>query len=324
MATRLKGTTGGVQDSERYQVYRAYEDIMRKRYPGAETHVGMQFWGTNTLETTGLHNEVLFHTGLLGSAVKLGRDLRTMPPMATYETVDQVVADYEVAGIGFEYYPDELEDMLYDDVILDKIGDLPILQADLEEDEHFNVYNNGETLVGGWNKKKLFVDGNGSDFLETIGQKGVSLGGNIIKTAGGPSFHMISLIDQYGENFVNEEGRLSPLKAERIMCSLQNKRLLDMYYGAAYNIEQSNPDIPNPALANPNVIATHRIANANDIVVFFEGWQDDLKERSKFRGQTMTETVGNLTEKRVVSIIRSRYAYYWHFNRRVLLIKGAA
>lgn len=323
MAERLKALTQGFQDSKRYQVYRAYEDIIRKNYPGVENMVGAQFWGTNTLETTGLHNEVLFHTGLLGSAVKLGRDLRTMPPMASFETVDQVVADYEIAGIGFEYYPDELDDMLYSDVILDKIGDLPILQADLEEDEHFNVYNNGEVLTGGWTNTPLFVDGT-TNFLQVIGYKGENFGSNIIESAGGPSFHMISLIDQYGENFVNEEGRLSPIKPERIMCSPQNKRLLDMYYGAGSNIEQNDDRIPNPALSRPQVIATHRRAQPNDIIVFYEGWQDDLKERSKFRGETMTETVGNLTEKRVVSIIRSRYAYYWFFNRRVLLIKGAA
>lgn len=323
MAERLFGTSPGVQDSQRFQVYRAYEDIIRKRYPGVENMVGSQFWGTNTLETTGLHNEVLFHTGLLGSAISLGRDLRTMPPMAQFETVDQVIADYELGGIGFEYYPDELEDMLYDDVILDKIGDLPILQADFEEDQHFNAYNNGETLTGGWTADPLFVDGS-TDFLQIIGDQGVNYGSNIITTAGGPSYHMISLIDQYGENFINEEGRLSPIRPERIMCSMQNKRLLDMYYGAGSNIEQNDDRIPNPALSRPNVISTHRLATANWIIVFFEGWQDDLKERSKFRGQTMTETVGNLTEKRVVSIIRSRFAYYWFFNRRVLLIKGAA
>jgi hypothetical protein len=323
MATKLNAHTTGVQDSNAQQVWRAYESIMRKRYPGVEDMVGAQFWGTNELATTGLHNEVLFHTGLLGSAAKLGRDLRTPVPMATYETIDQVVADYEILGIGFEYYPDELEDFLYPEVVLDKLGDLPLLLADAEEDEHFAAYNNGETLTGGWTGDPLFVDGS-SDFLQVIGRPGVNLGSNIITTAGGPSYHLISLVDQYGQNFQNEEGRISPLRVDRVMCSPQNARLLDLYYGASYNIEQDKQAIPNPAMSRPQVIATHRLANPNDMIFFFEGWDEDLKERSKWRGQPMTETVGDLNEKRVVSIIRSRYAYYWFFNRRVLLVKGAA
>lgn len=315
--------TRGVQDSNAQQVWRAYESIMRKRYPGVEDMVGAQFWGTNELEISGLHNEVLYHTGLLGSAAKLGRDLRTPVPMATYETVDQVVADYEILGIGFEYYPDELEDFLYPDVVLDKLGDLPILLADAEEDEHFAAYNNGETLTGGWTGDPLFVDGAAQN-LQVIGRPGVNLGSNIITTAGGPSYHLISLVEQYGHNFVNEEGRISPLNVDRVMCSRQNKRLLDLYYGAPYNIEQGKEAIPNPAEGRPQVIATHRLANPNDMIFFFEGWDEDLKERSKWRGQAMTEKVGELNEKRVVSIIRSRYAYYWFFNRRVLLVRGHA
>jgi hypothetical protein len=323
MATKHLAHTTGVQDSNPQQVWRAYEAIMQKRYPGVENMVGAQFWGTNELATTGLHNEVLYHTGLLGSAAKLGRDLRTPVPMATYKTVDQVVADYEVLGIGFEYYPDELEDFLYPEVVLDKLGDLPLLLADAEEDEHFAAYNNGETLTGGWTADALFVDGS-TKYLQTIGESGVNRGSNIITTAGGPSYHLISLVDQYGQNFVNEEGRVSPLMVDRVMCSPQNARLLDLYYGASYNIEQDKQAIPNPAMSRPQVIPTHRLANANDMIFFFQGWDEDLKERSKWRGQAMTETVGDLNEKRVVSIIRSRYAYYWFFNRRVLLVKGAA
>ena len=323
MADITLGFTKGVQDSDAYQVWRAYEDVMRKTYPGVESMVGAQFWGTSTLETSGLHNEVLFHTGLLGSAVKLGRDLRTPVPMATYATVDQVVADYEILGIGFEYYPDELDDMLHPEIILDKIGDLPVLLADAEEDQHFYTYNNGETATGGWTGNKLFVDGS-TQYLQLIGYQGDNYGSNIVTTAGGPSYHMISLAEQYGMNFVNEEGRISPLGIDRYMASPQNAKLLNLYYGASYNIEQSNPGIPNPVNSRPTIIPTHRLANANDIIVFYDGWEEDLKERSKFRGQPMTETVGNLNEKRVVSMTRSRYAYYWHFNRRVVLFKGAA
>ena len=322
MADTMYGHTRGVQDSNAQQVWRAYEDIIRLQYPGVESMVGAQFWGTNTLATTGLHNEVLFHTGLLGTAAKLGRDLRTPVPMATYETVDQVIADYEILGIGFEYYPDELQDFLYPDLVLSKLGDLPMLLADAEEDEHFAPYNNGETLEGGWTGDPLFVDGS-SEFLQVIGYRGDNYGSNIITTAGGPSYHLISLLDQYGGNFVNEEGRMSPIGVDRIMCSPQNARLLELYYGAAYNIEQASPAIPNPAMNRPTIIPTNRLANPNDMVVFYQGWEQDMKERSKFRGEALTETVGNLNEKRLVSIIRSRYAYYWFSNRRVVLVKGA-
>ncbi len=323
MPDTVYGSTRGIQDSEAFQVYRAYEDIMRQEYPGAENMVGAEFWGTNELATTGLHNEVLFHTGLLGAAAKLGRDLRTPVPMATYETVDQVIADYELLGIGFEYYIDELGDKLYPEVVLDKVGELPMLLAEAEEDEHWAPYNNGETLTGGWTGDPMFVDGS-SNFLQIIGDQGTNYGSNIITTAGGPSYHLISLVEQYGENFINEEGRVSPIRPVKVAASHQDARLLNMYYGASFNIEQGNTAIDNPARSNPTVVGTHRLANSRDMLFFFEGWDQDLKERSKFRGQAMAETVGDLNEKRAVSIIRSRYAYYWFFNRRVLLVKGAA
>lgn len=327
MAERIWAPTKGVEAADPKQFWKGYEAIIRKEYPGVETMVGAQFWGTSELSIEGLHNEIYYHTGLLGSAVSLGRDYRVEVPMATYADIDQIVADYEYHGIGYEYYAQELGDNLMPDVILSKVGDLPMLLADHEEDEHLLPYNTGETFVSGYFNQPLFVSGaNAANSLKTIGYKDdLLLGSNIIKNAGGPSYHLISLLEQYGMNFLNEEGRLSPLGIDRILCSPQNKRLLDMLFGAQYNIEQSSSLVPNPVQGTaPMIVATHRLANPNDIIVFYQGWEEDMKERSKWRGQPMSEEVGQLNFKKTVHMIWSRFAYYFTSNRRVVLVKGAA
>lgn len=323
MAEQRFAPTRGSQEHNPQLFHKAYEKIVERKYPGVESMVGAQFWGQNELEVRGIHNEVLMHTGLLGGAANLGDDLRASVPMATYATAEQVIAGWEILGIGYEFFPEELQDDLYD-IVAPRVGDLPKLLTEAEEDEHFAKYNDGETATGGWTKDPLFVDGV-TDYLQIIGNKGVNYGSNIIKNAGGVSYHLIALLEQYGDNFIDEEGRLAPLRIERIMCSRQNATLFRMYYGVNTNIEQDNPNVPSPIEQSaPQIIATHRLANPNDIIVFYEGWMDDMKERSKFRAQTMTETVGHLNKKKSVTITRSRFSYYWFSNRRVVLVKGAA
>ena len=321
---RLYTSTRAVQDSDKHQQWKAYEDVMRLEYPGTEEMVGAQLWGASTFEKRGLHNEVLIHTGLLGSAVKLGRDLRTMPPMADYSTIDYIRADYEIYGIGFEYYEEELGDMLYPEIIMSKVGELPMLLADTEEDEHLAPYNNGETtFTGGLFNTPLFVDGS-SNFLQIIGRQGVNYGSNIISNAGGPSYHLISLLEQYGYNFINEEGRISPLKVDRIVCSHRNKKILDGLLGASYNLESGNAAVPNPVDGSIEVIASNRLSNANDMFVFYEGWMDDMKDHEDFRGKPSTGQEGILTEMRTIHIIRSRFSKFFINNRRVLKVKGVS
>lgn len=323
MPQRRYAATRGTQDHNPQLFHKAYEKIVQMRYPGVENMVGAQLWGQNELEVRGLHNEVLMHTGLLGKAANLGDDLRASVPMATYETAEQIVAGWEILGIGYEYYPEEIEDDIYD-IVAPRVGDLPKLLAEAEEDEHFAKYNDGETARGGWANTPLFVDGE-NDYLQIVGAKGVNYGSNIIKNAGGVSYHLISLLEQYGDHFVDEEGRISPLGIDRIVASRQNAQLLQMYFGSSVNIEQDNPNMPAPIVGSaPTIIATHRLANPNDILVFYDGWQEDMKERSKFRAKTQTEEVGHLNKKKVVTITRSRFSYYWFNNRRVVLVKGAA
>lgn len=322
-AERVYSMSRGTQDHDPRLFYKAYEKIVQKRYPGVESMVGAQLWGQNELEVRGLHNEVLMHTGLLGAASRLGDDLRAPVPMATYEKADQIIAGYHIVGVGYEYYPDELEDDLFD-TVAPKVSDLPMLLAETEEDEHFAPYNNGETsFISGWTNSTLYVDGT-ADWLKIIGYQGENYGSNIITNAGGPSYHLIALLEQYGDNFINEEGRLSPLRVDTIVCSHQNKRLLELYYGASTNIEQQNPAIPNPARSAPTIIGTHRLANPNDMHVLYEGWQEDLKERSKWRAKTQSAEIGYLNQRKVTTITRSRFSYYFFSNRRAVLVKGLA
>lgn len=319
------GYTQGMQDVNFNMLSKAFQAVIHRKYPGQEQMVGAQLWGQNSLGTEGLHDEVLHHTGLIGQAQFLGRLERAPVPMSTYKDKGQVIADYGIYGIGFELFPREMSDWIAGrrQIVEERVGDLPGLLADREEDEHLHPYNEGETFVSGVFEQPIYVDGT-VNFLQILSQPGVNYGSNIIDHAGGVSYHLISLIEQYGDNFVNEEGRLAPIRPAMILASPQNARLLDLYYGATTNIEQGNPNIPNPVRYRPTILASHRLKNPNNIHVWYEGWEEDFKERSKFRGWAESAVVGVMNQQKVVNIIRSRFAYYYFYNRRALLVRGLA
>lgn len=321
------GYTQASQDASFTLMYaKVFQAVIHTQYPGAENMIGASLWGQNTLGVEGLHDEVLHHTKLMGQASWLGTQERTPVPMSTFAWQDQIVADYQIYGAGWEYYNRELEDVVGGrrSIIESRAGDLPELLADREEDEHFRPFNEGESWVGGWANEPLFVDGVGNH-LRILGNKTGQYGSNIIEHAGGASYHLIALLEQYGRNFISEEGRPAPIRVAKIVGSDQNIRLLDWLYGAPINLEQGNAYQPNPTRYRPElVVAEHRLDNPNDLLVFYEGYQDDLKERSKWRGWAENAIIGHMNQQKTVHIIRSRFAYYFFNNRRVVKVRGIA
>lgn len=329
MAQRIYRNALRTQDHDAATVYKGFDRIARMEYASAgENMVGEELYGPDDLGTEGLHNEVFFHTRLQGTAAKMDDNVRQRYPTASYKTGSILIQGYTRLGISYEYYPEDLEDNLSGfEFIASMAEDLPILLRDAEEEEYLHLYNNGETIVGGHANTPLFVDGS-TDVLQLIGNPDFFSGtaaSNIIDNAGGISYALIELLRQYGRNFVNEEGRTNPVQMVQILCSPQQGDLLDLYFDAPANLESTNPNRPNPTrgMTKPNILRTERLANSNDLIVFFEGWQDQIKERSKYRGRTDTWEEGNAQFRKVFTQLRSRYGFYFYGNRLVVLVRGA-
>lgn len=328
MAERVYTNRVDSQDARVESLKKSWEQVLRVSYGGeTENMIGPQLWGTHELDTQGLHNEMFAHTGLIGTAQRMPDNVRQNYPMASYETGSILIHGFRKLGIAYEYYPEDLEDMLENmRFITELVGELPLLLSDAEEEEHHHVYNNGETYTSGFFNTPLFVDGV-TDKLQLLGRPDYFSGtaaSNIIE--GGVSYALFTKIHQYGDNFVNEEGRLEAVEVDMYVCSRQNADLIEMYYTSAFNIESGNANMPNPLAkrSTPTIVISKRMANKNDLWVFFEGWQQFMKERNKYRGREDSWEEGNAQHRKVVAQIRSRYGYYFLSPRLVLLVKGAA
>ena len=333
MAERTYRNTVGTQNHNAAAFYRGFSMVVKREYPGEnENFVGEELFGADVFGTDGKHHEAHFRTGLQGQAAIMPTDVvRHRFPAASWREGSILVQGYRQAGISFEYYPRDLEDNLEPfNFITGMAADLPTLLRDTEEDMMINFYNQGESanqLVGTANTP-LFVNGS-SYTLQLLGWPdyfGASNASNILEFGGGVSNAMIALVEQYGDHFVNDEGRVQRLRPVMALGRRQNIRLLSEYLTASYNIEQFDPNRPNPnaGLSGMKLVGSDRLANPNDLIFFFEGWEDDIKMRSKYRHLAENWDEGNGRYLKVVNELSSRIGFYAFNNRRVLLVRGAA
>ena len=331
MAQRVYANQLRTQDHNAATVYRGFERVTQIEYAGAgENMVGEEMYGMDDLGTDGLHHEVFFHTGLQGQAVVRPDNVRQRFPMATYRTASILIQGYDRVGIAHEYYPEDLEDNLAGfEFIAGMASDLPKLLRDTEEDLHFRMYNEGESAgrLVGFANTPLFVNGS-SYSLQLVGNPTYFSGtaaSNII-AGGGVSHAMLHQAIQYGENFIDEEGRTKPRRIVMMVGRKQNLDLVAMYINHGSNIENFDPNRPNPSadLAGVKLLATQRLAQPNDIIVFYEGWEGHIKMRAKYQNRADTWEEGHAQYRKIVSQTRSRLGYYAYNNRLVVLMRGAA
>jgi hypothetical protein len=335
MAERVYRNTINTQHHNAAAFYRGFSKIVKLEYAGAgESMVGEELYGADDLGTDGLHHEVYFRTGLQGQAALMPTDaVRQRFPMASYRTASMLIQGYRRIGIAHEHYPEDFEDNLPGfEWMAGMAQDLPVLVRDTEEDLHLRMYNQGENddpeFLVGFAATPLFVDGS-SYSLQLIGNPDYFSGtaaSNIIDTGGGVSHAMLHLAKQYGRNFINEEGRTQPRRIAMILGREQNIELVRQYINHPSNIENFDPQRPNPSsdLQGVKLLATERLAQPNDLIFFFEGWQDFIKMRAKYEGRADTWEEGHAQFQKVVSQVRSRRGYYAYSNRLVVLMRGAA
>jgi len=329
--SRTYRNTVGTQNHNSAAFYRGFKAITELTYPAAgENMVGEQLYGADTLGTDGLHHEVYFHTRLQGQAAVMPDKVRQRFPMASHKTGSIIVHGYTQAGIAHEHYPEDMEDNLPGfEWLANLASDLPVLLRDTEEDLHLRFYNQGElsTQLVGFAQTPLFVDGS-TYKLQLLGQPTFFSGtaaSNIIENGGGVSYAMLSLVKQYGRNFINEEGRSNPISVVGVLGREQNIELLREYVSAPFNIEQFDGARKNPAAdMSLTYLVSERMSQPNDLIFFFDGWQDDIKMRAKYQNRADTWDEGHAQFRKVYSQVRSRLGYYAFNNRRVLLVRGAA
>lgn len=329
MAERVFRNTLSTQNHDSATFYRGFSKIVEMSYGGErEDLVGEEMYGVDDLGTDGLHHEVHFHTRLQGQAALVPDNVRQHFPMASYETGWILVQGYDRIGIADEYYPEDLEDNLPGfEWLATKAQDLPMLVRDTEEDLMWRLYNEGETRVVGHARTPLFVDGD-TDKLQLLGKPDYFSGtaaSNIIE-GGGVSHAMLHLAKQYGDNFINEEGRPERLRVVMIAGRAQNIDLVEKYVTSPTNVESYKPNEPNPSasLQGVKLLRTQRMSQPNDLIVFYSGWEDDIKMREKYRGRADTWEDGHAQFRKIVSQVRSRLGFYAYNNRRVVLMRGAS
>jgi hypothetical protein len=328
-ADRVYRNTISTQNHDGATFYRGFSKIVEMTYPGAgEDMVGEELYGADDLGTDGLHHEVYFRTRLQGQAAIMPDNVRQRFPMASYRTASILVQGYDRLGIAHEHYPEDLEDNLPGfEYLAQQASDLTILLRDAEEDLHMRLYNEGESRLVGFARTPLFVNGS-SHSLQLIGNPTYFSGtaaSNIIP-GGGISNAMFHLAKQYGRNFIDEEGRTKPRRIVMVLGRAQNIELAQAYVSHLSNMESFNPNLKNPNadLSGIKWLASERLAQPNDLIFFYEGWQDTIKMRAKYQGRADTWEEGHAQFRKVVSQVRSRLGYYAYNNRLVVLMRGAA
>lgn len=325
------GSNYAAQNQNAYALSKAWDKVMEAKYKGVEdSMVGDELWAPYTYEGGGNYDQILLHTGLIGTALRTDDVVRQEYPSPTFHTASVMVRGYQRAGISYEYSVEDQEDYLPGlDLHVQKVGELPLLLADAEEEDAHYWMNMGESWTGGPFGTPLFVDGQGTNKIQLIGRPDYFSGSNASNIIeGSPSYALLELLNQYGALFVNEEGRRQRVSISMIVAGENNIRLLEALWNAAYNLESGNVNIPNPmtsrGLPTPKFVSTNRMANAEDIWVYYDGWEEFMRTVVDYRGKADSWVEGSAPQfKKVVTQIRSRYGYFFLNNRLCVLVKGA-
>lgn len=344
MATRAFLNSPDPQNGGQGEYDKLFDGVMMFEYqsPSEETYfVGANLFGQDDLgiANDGRKTRQLFiSTDLVGRADLKSDTHRQEFSSAGYYTGSLTIRGLAQMGKVHYYYDEDQQDRPEEfRFAMRHIASLPKLLKRTEEYQRLLFYVNGETQTGGFAKTPLFCDGVNSK-LQLVGRSTYFSGtaaSNIIDWFGGVGYAMIMMADSYGDNFVNEEGeRAQTFVTDVLTGSYAQGDLLYAYYTSRYNIDTANVNVPNPRnmvqgngrrRVVPNIWVSDELASANplDVIFFYDGWKDDIKEVTVFAGKTDTWTEGNAQMRRTVSQVRTRRGHYNKNNRRVLLMRGA-
>ena len=343
MATRAYVNNPNGQNSSG-EIQALFDQVVRLESdsPSEDTlYVGSEVYGQDDLglNTEGRAiREVFAHTGLLGRSDLKEDIVRQEYSAATYETGSLTISGMARIGKTHFYYLEDQEDRPQDmRFAVGHAQDLPRLQRKTEEYHRMLNYVNGETWTGGFHKTPLFVDGVNHQ-LQLLGRPDYfsdTAASNIMDWFGGVGYAMIMQADSFGDSHVNQEGERSQIYVTHILTgSYSNADLLQRYYTSTYNIDTNNPNAMNPRdlvyggggrrRQVPTILVSDELgqANPNDVIFYYNGWMDDIKEFTRYENRIDTWEDGNAQFRKVVTQIRSRIGHYFKENRRVLLMRG--
>lgn len=269
-------------------------------------------WGSDDGPADGDHWEELYYTKLLGSAEKAA-SLHDRPPLTKYAVRGSVFAGYTKYHIAYKMLEEGVKDELHG-ISIQQVKSLGEVMEETHELTYIEPFNNGSSFVSGWQRKAMF-----SDTLGVIGDDAY-VSSNIFYDLGGPSYEAIEVIDTYGANYVTQENRPSSRKVVMIATGFNTAREWAYYYDTAVNVEQGGR-MPAPTNSGkPNIVALNRMANPRDTWVFYEGWQDMFRTKTKYRGAQ--RSWDEPSPKAVIHEIASRFLFFFRESRLVALIPG--
>jgi hypothetical protein len=289
--------------------------------------VGEQFWAKSTEDSKGDYFTKSFRTGLQGNmaiAEAEGTDIDSKPPYLKFNTTPMVVAGYRKFHAAYGWNEELVTYDERNNDTVDVSADLAGVALYTEELLRHEPLVNGRTFVSGWDKR---ADGTGIPLYATdhpiISDRTV-LTNNIIDSVAGASYATIRAIEEYGQNFRNQEGRPAVIRPEVIITGPAMARELAMLYGTTTDVRQSNAGVPSPVAdaTTPTIISTIHLDNPNDIHVRYTGWRSNFFELDKYRGQTHTWTEDN--PEYTFNRVRTRTLYYYIDPRVAVLIPGVS
>lgn len=303
-----------------------FNETVKIEYENYPT-VGDQFWSKSGEDNKGEHFTKAFRTGLLGNlsiAAAEGTDLDDRPPYLRFARTPMVVGGYKKYFALFGWNKEYVEYDERDTATVDVMGDLAQVALYTEELLRHEPLVNGRSFVSGWDKRP---DGSGIPLYATdhpiIGDRTVTTS-NIIDTVAGANYSTIRAIEEWGQNFRNQEGRPAVVRPEVIITGPAMARELAMLYDTTTDIRQSNASVRSPVAdaSKPTIISTIHLDNPNDIHVRYTGWRNNFFELDKYRGRTHTWTEDN--PEYTFTKIETRTLYYYIDPRLAVLVPGVS
>ncbi len=303
-----------------------FSETTRIEYEDYPT-IGGELWAKSTEDSKGDYFTKSFRTGLMGNlaiAAAEGTDIDDKPPVLGFTTTPMVVAGYRKFHAAYGWNDEYVQYDVRSNDTVEVMSDLSKVALYTEELLRHEPYVNGRTFVSGWDKR---ADGTGIPLYATdhpiMGDSSV-LTSNIIDSVAGASYATIRAIEEYGQNFRNQEGRPAVIRPEVIITGPAMARELAMLYNTETDVRQSNSGVMSPVgdASKPRIISTIHLDNPNDIHVRYTGWRNNFFELDKYRGQTHTWTEDN--PEYTFNRVRTRTLYYYVDPRVAVLVPGVS
>lgn len=299
------------QDFNAVNYGREFETVVQLGASKVTGPDGKMLWGSEP-DRGGDHWEEAYHTQLLGNAQK-AMSLHDTAPEVGYESKATVYAGFNKYHVGYSMLKEAVEDELHG-ISAKMVGTLGEVMEETHQMTYIEPWNLGTTFISGWQNKAMFATD-----LSILGDDAYVVS-NIMDDLGGPSYQAALALEEYGANFVNQEGRPSSRRLTDLFCGYTTAREWGSVYSSPVNIE-GNATLPAPTLADkPTITALNRMANSRDTWACFEGWREMVICVDRYRNRQRTIDIPE--PEAVKHTVASRFLFFFRESRLLVKIPG--